>query len=113
MLPIAVQTGQLDVKNIIAATWSPRGTYLQTFERPNKELGNAHKNLKVRSPRKAAYSHLGHPPLLKRGVLHAGALCRRCGRLRRRHAHSTQLFLERRQHLPTFGVLCAVHFYTV
>ena len=42
-----LQTGRLLVKNVIAAAWSPRGTYLQTFERPSKELGNAHKNLKV------------------------------------------------------------------
>lgn len=46
-LLVAAQTGKLDVANLIAAAWSPRGTYLQTYERPSKEQGNAHKNLKV------------------------------------------------------------------
>lgn len=46
---LAPQTGELAVTNVIAAAWSPRATYLQTYERPSKEQGNAHKNLKVAS----------------------------------------------------------------
>ena len=49
-LLLVAQTGTLDVMNVIAATWSPRGTYMQTYERPSKEQGNAHKNLKVTPP---------------------------------------------------------------
>ena len=37
------------MQNVVAVAWSPRGTYLQTFERPSKEQGNAFKNLKVRT----------------------------------------------------------------
>lgn len=44
---VGVQTGELAVTGVIAAAWSPLATYLQTYERPSKEQGNAHKNLKV------------------------------------------------------------------
>lgn len=42
-----LQVGGLDVKGVIAIAWSPKGGLMQTFERPDREKGNAHKNLKV------------------------------------------------------------------
>jgi hypothetical protein len=35
------------VAGVGAVAWSPKGSYLETFERPDKEKGNAFKNLKV------------------------------------------------------------------
>lgn len=42
-----VQVGGLDIRGVIALAWSPKGTIMQTFERPDREKGNQHKNLKV------------------------------------------------------------------
>lgn len=42
-----VQVGGLNIKGVIAIAWSPQGTMMQTFERPDREKGNQHKNLKV------------------------------------------------------------------
>ena len=39
--------GGLDIKHAIALAWSPQGGIMQTFERPDREKGNQHKNLKV------------------------------------------------------------------
>ena len=41
------QVGEIPLAGAYAVAWSPAGAYLQTFERPSRELGNAHKNLKV------------------------------------------------------------------
>ena len=41
------QVGDIPLAGAYAVAWSPAGSYLQTFERPSRELGNAHKNLKV------------------------------------------------------------------
>ncbi len=46
-LPLKRQVGELPLAGAYAVAWSPAGGYLQTFERPSRELGNAHKNLKV------------------------------------------------------------------
>ncbi len=42
------QVGGLPLSGCIAIAWSPTGALMQTFEKPDKEKGNAHKNLKVR-----------------------------------------------------------------
>ncbi len=47
MLVLRLQVGGIDVKGAIAIAWSPKGGLMQTFERPDREKGNAHKNLKV------------------------------------------------------------------
>ena len=47
VVTLRCQVGEILVACAIAVAWSPAGAYLQTFERPNKELGNAYKNLKV------------------------------------------------------------------
>ena len=41
------QVGGLDIKHAIALAWSPQCGIMQTFERPDREKGNQHKNLKV------------------------------------------------------------------
>jgi len=41
------QVGSVDVKGAIALAWSPKGGLMQTYERVDREKGNAHKNLKV------------------------------------------------------------------
>ncbi len=47
----APQVGGLPLSGCIAIAWSPSGELMQTFERPEKEKGNSHKNLKVRGLR--------------------------------------------------------------
>ncbi len=44
---LTCQVGEIPLAGAYAVAWSPAGAYLQTFERPSRELGNAHKNLKV------------------------------------------------------------------
>lgn len=42
------EEAKLDIPELHAVAFSPKSTYLITFQRPNKEAGNADKNLKVR-----------------------------------------------------------------
>lgn len=44
---MVVQVGGLPLSGCIAIAWSPTGAIMQTIEKPDKEKGNAHKNLKV------------------------------------------------------------------
>jgi hypothetical protein len=44
---LLTQVGGVDIKHAIALAWSPQGGIMQTFERPDREKGNQHKNLKV------------------------------------------------------------------
>ena len=41
------QDTTLKLPQIVAVAFSPNSTYLQTFQRPQKDAGNADKNLKV------------------------------------------------------------------
>lgn len=43
----SIQGTILKVPQIVAVAFSPSSTFLQTFQRPQKEAGNADKNLKV------------------------------------------------------------------
>ena len=45
-----VQVAQLDLSNVVAVAFSPKSTYLTTFQRPQPSAGNTEKNLKVLSP---------------------------------------------------------------
>ena len=42
------QVAQLEVPGVMAAAFSPRGTYLATFQRTRPDAGNTEKNLKAR-----------------------------------------------------------------
>lgn len=37
----------MDIRGAITLAWSPQGNMMQTFQRPDREKGNQHKNLKV------------------------------------------------------------------
>lgn len=43
------QVAKLDLPNVVAVAFSPKSTYLTTFQRPQPSAGNTEKNLKVRS----------------------------------------------------------------
>jgi hypothetical protein len=43
----SLQDTILKLPQIVAVAFSPGSTFLQTFQRPQKEAGNADKNLKV------------------------------------------------------------------
>ncbi len=42
-----LQDSILKLPQLVAVAFSPGSTFLQTFQRPQKEAGNADKNLKV------------------------------------------------------------------
>lgn len=42
-----MQVAHLDLPNIVAVAFSPKSTYLTTFQRPQPGAGNTEKNLKV------------------------------------------------------------------
>ena len=44
---MALQAAPLNLPNIVAIAFSPKNTYLTTFQRPQPGAGNAEKNLKV------------------------------------------------------------------
>lgn len=42
-----MQSKTIELPNVVAVAFSSSGTYLQTFQRPQKDAGNAEKNLRV------------------------------------------------------------------
>ena len=64
-----MQVAHLDLPNVVAVAFSPKSTYLTTFQRPQPAAGNTEKNLKVPSPRcTATPTTAGCPALGRPGI---------------------------------------------
>ena len=84
---LAMQVAHVDLPNVVAVAFSPKSTYLTTYQRPQPGAGNTEKNLKVRVAfAESSYASLGATgyrvcsrgcvkPVL-RGSVEQGSLCR-------------------------------------